>query len=273
MGRDFALSNKHPSVIINGTKYHYGHHPDPEYDYYLVESAHYPKDYRWFREKTDLLAFLINLPESAERERLKRLHPDWHEVTDEQRTAYMEQDKARLRAMAEEKVRNGNAQTFNMDLDGEHGPYLPQRIESRSGESPLARVERQIAEYKAVEATNAKRAGYPIAAGEWPRGYTEALKLRVLEAEFDWTGISDEAKEAILGREVDFTKITRDQLHFVYEDIACDKIEPPDATVARRLFEEVHSEARAAPSPSEIIRDDERAGTEREPASEKERGR
>ncbi len=185
----------------------------------------------------------------------------------------MQQDKARLRALTQDQVRNGTAQSFNTDLEGKHGPYLPQRIDSRRDEPPLARVERQIAEYKAVEATNAKQAGYPIAAREWPRGYTETLKLRVLEAEFDWTGVSDEAKEAILGREVDFRRITRDQLEFVYEDIAFDKIEPPDATVARRLFEEVQTETRVAPSPSEIIRDDGPSGSERDHGPEKNRGR
>jgi hypothetical protein len=51
---------------------------------------------------------------------------------------------------------------------------------------------------------NAKRAGYPIGPGEWPRGYTETLKLRVLEGQIDWTGVAAKDKEAVLAREVNW---------------------------------------------------------------------
>jgi hypothetical protein len=155
MGRDFTLSNNHPSIIINGTKYHYD---IDVHQQYMVQSAHYEKDYWYFKEREDLEAFLINLPESADRNLRLKLHPDWRDVTPEQRDAYFEQDKLLFRAMAAEKLRNGTAQYFNMDLEGKHGPYEPQRIESRSTEPAIERVERQIAEHKAAEAVNAKRA-------------------------------------------------------------------------------------------------------------------
>ena len=99
----------------------------------------YGKDCWAFNEKEDLQAFLINLPESADRNRRLKLHPDWHDVTPEQRTAYFAQDDVLFRAMAAEKVRNGTAQSFNMDLQGKHGPHEPQRIESRSTEPAIQR--------------------------------------------------------------------------------------------------------------------------------------
>ncbi len=233
MGRDFTLSNNHPSIIINETKYHYG---IDTYRQYMVESAHYEKDYWYFKEREDLEAFLINLPESADRNLRRKLHPDWQDVTPEQRDAYFEQDKLLFRAMAAERIGNGTAQSFNMDLEGEHGPYETQRIESRSKVPPIERVERQIADYKAAEAVNARRAGYPIEPGEWPRGYTETLKLRVLEGGMDWTGVAPRTRRPCW-REIDFAKITPEQFQFVYEDIAFDKMEPADPAVAQTLFE------------------------------------
>ena len=217
MGIDKSLWDAYPSVVINGSKYHYGR--EKEYGEYLVENAGIAKDYWVFKEKEDLQAFLINLPESADRNLRLKLHPDWRDVTPEQRDAYFEQDKLLFRAMAAERVRNGTAQSFNMDLEGEHGPHEPQRIESRSTEPPIERVERQIADYKAAEAVNAARAGYPIEPGAWPRGYVEALKLRVLEGEINWSGVAAKDKEAVLAREIDFTRITpRRANSFVYED-------------------------------------------------------
>ncbi len=125
-----------------------------------------------------------------------------------------------------------------MDLEGERGPYSePQRIEPRGAEPPLDRLERQLAIYKEGEAVKAKSAGYPIETGEWPRGYNEPLKLRVLEGEMDWSGISDQDKESVLAREIDFNKVSRDQLNFVYEDIAFDAKEEVDERPARRLFD------------------------------------
>ena len=240
MGRDFTLSDKHPSIIINGQKYHYG---IDIYKQYMVESAHYEKDYWYFKEKEDLEAFLINLPESADRNLRLKLHPDWRDVTPEQRDAYFEQDKLLFRAWAEEKVRNGTAQSFNMDLEGEHGPYEPQRIESRSQVPPIERVGRQLADYKASEAVNAQAAGYQIGPGEWPLVYTEALKLRVVEGNLDWTGVAARDKEAVLAREIDFSGITPEQFRFVYEDIAFDKVEPADPAVAQALFDRSRSQA------------------------------
>jgi hypothetical protein len=220
MGRDFTLSGNHPSVIINGTKYHYD---IDVYRQYMVESAHYEKDYWYFQEREDLEAFLINLPESADRNLRLKLHPDWRDVTPEQRDAYFEQDRRLFRAMAAERVKNGTAQSFNMDLEGEHGPYEPQRIESRSKEPPLGRVERQLRDWKSYHS--------------WEGHLSEAGKLRVLEGEIDWTGVAAVDKEAVLAREVDFARITPQQFAFVYEDIASDKLEPADPAVARALFD------------------------------------
>jgi hypothetical protein len=245
MGIDKSLSDAYPSVIINGSKYHYGRTPD--YNEYLVENAHIAKDYWCFKEKEDLEAFLVNLPESADRYLRLKLHPDWSDVTPEQRDAYFEQDKLLFRAMAAEKVKNGTAQSFNMDLEGQNGPHEPQRIENQSKEPPLARVERQIADYKAAEAVNADRAGYPIEPGEWPRGSTDTLKLRVLEGEIEWTGVAAKDKEAVLAREVDFAGITPEQFAFVYQDIAIDKMEPADPAVAQTLFGRSQAQAGTQP--------------------------
>src|SRR4051812_41442247 len=118
MGRDFTLSNNHPSIIIDGKKYHYGIDVNQNY---MVESAHYEKDYWYFKERGDLEAFLINLPESADRNLRVKLHPDWHDVTAEQRTAYLAEDRAMQRALAEEKLRDGTAPSYNMDLEGKLG--------------------------------------------------------------------------------------------------------------------------------------------------------
>ena len=133
MGIDKQLSDAYPSVIINRVKYHYGR--DPEYGEYLVENAYNAKDCRCFQREDDLVAYLVNLPESAVRDRLRLLYPDWSEVTSEQREAYMEEDLARLRAKAEEKMKAGTAQQFDMDLDGRNGPHDPQRV-AGTGLSP-----------------------------------------------------------------------------------------------------------------------------------------
>jgi hypothetical protein len=47
----------------------------------------------------------------------------------------------------------------------------------------------------------------------------EAGKLSVLETEVDWSGVTDRDKQAVLAREVDFCRITRDDLNTVYMDI------------------------------------------------------
>jgi hypothetical protein len=227
VGIDKSLWDPYPSVIINGSKYHYGR--TKEYGNYLVEHESIAKDSWSFKEKEDLQAFLINLPESADRNKRLKLHPDWRDVTPEQRDIYFEQDKLLFRAMAEEKLRDGTAQSFNMDLEGEQGPYEPQRIESRSKEPPIERVERQLQDWKTYRS--------------WEGSLSEAGKLRVLEGELDWTGVDAKDKEILLAREVDFTRVTPKQFAFVYANIASDKLEPADDTVARTLFEQSQPQA------------------------------
>jgi hypothetical protein len=128
-----------------------------------------------------------------------------------------------LRAKAEEKIRTGTAQEFCMDLLGEHGPYEPQRTKESSLEPPIARVERQL---RALERGDL--------AGPW----NDAGKLISLEGQIDWTGVSENDKEAVLSRYVDFTKVTPEQFSFVYESLAEEMFDPPDDTVARRLFDQ-----------------------------------
>jgi hypothetical protein len=246
MGIDHSLTRKHPSVIINGSQYHYGRVPN--YEEYLVENASIAKDYWCFKEQQDLEAFLINLPESADRNLRLKLHPDWREVTPEQRDLYFEEDKLTFRAMAVERVNHGTAQTFNMDLDGSGGPYEPQRINPlREKESPLGRVERQLRDWKALHAPPPRDPSLPqgklgdlvhgLMDQSFGSGLSEAGKLRVLEGEIDWSGVADKDKESILSREVNFAKIAPDHFAFVYEDIARDKHDLPDPAVARELFE------------------------------------
>jgi hypothetical protein len=246
MGIDFSLSNDHPSVIINGKNYYYGHVRSS--DKYLVENANYAKDYWSFKEKEDLVAFLINLPESADNKgRISVAYPDWHDVTHEQRSAYLEEDRASQRLLAQEKIRAGTARSFNMDLEGAHGPYEPQRLESRSDEPPLQRVERQLSDFKASHPPPKRDSSFPagrigdllrgLMDHSWESGLTDAGKLRVLEGELDWTDVSDRDKEAVLAREVDFTKITREQFDYVYFDIEHDRCSCADESAARRLFD------------------------------------
>jgi hypothetical protein len=221
MGIDKSLDDRWPSLIINGRKYHYGR--EPNYRQYLVENANYAKDYWVFDDRKDLEAFLINLPGSADnRGRIRAAYPDWQEVTPEQRDAYLAEDRASQRALAEQKLSTGAAASYNMDLDGKGGPYKPQRVRSDAGEEPLARVERQLAGHK--------RDGMP--------GLSEAGKLRVVEGEIDWTGVDARHKEAVLAREMNFAAITPEQFTFVYQDIKFEKLEPADDTVARTLFDQ-----------------------------------
>lgn len=246
MGIDKSLWDAYPSVIINGSKYHYGR--TREYGSYLVENANIAKDYWAFKEKEDLQAFLINLPESGDRNLRRKLHPDWTEATPEQRDAYFEQDKLLFRSWAQEKVNNGTAQSFNMDLEGEHGPYHePQRVQPKSEqEAPLQRVERQLADWKSAHAAPKRDPALSDAVNgllnqSFDSDLSDAGKLRVLEG-LDWSGIDDQQKETLLTREVNFSKITRDQLDFVYEDIASDKFEEVDERPGRRLFDNANFE-------------------------------
>jgi hypothetical protein len=222
MGIDKSLDDEYPSVLINGSRYHFGRHPGPEYDYFLVENAHIAKDYWWFEKKEDFVAFLVNLPESADRNRLKKLYPDWSDVTHEQRGAYIEEDRAQLRNLMHEKQAAGTAQHFPVYPDDGSGPYRghkPFRIENKA---PLAQIERTISDLKRYQG--------------FDRGLNDAGKLRVLEG-FDWSGVSAKDKEAILQREVDFRSITKEQFEFVYEDIHFDTGRRVSDKLARKLFE------------------------------------
>jgi hypothetical protein len=226
MGIDKSLSDTYPSVIIDGSRYHYGR--DKASGEYLVEHESIALDTPWtFKEKEDLQAFLINLPESAYPHRRFKLHPDWRAVSSEQRDAYAEQDRLLFRGMAAERVRNGTAQSFNMDFEGEHGPYPePQRIEGRSEEPPIERVERQLRDWKTFHSSI------------WERGLNEAGKLRVLEGELDWTGVAVKDKEGVLAREIDFAKITPEEFAFVHLDTVSDRpLAGIDPAVAQTLFD------------------------------------
>jgi hypothetical protein len=225
MGIDKSLSDDYPSVIVNGRKYHYGR--EPHHGQYLVENATYAKDYWCFDQKEDLQAFLINLPESADhRRRIGEAYPDWHEATPDQRTAYLTEDRARQRAIAQEKVNNGTAQSFDMDFDGQAGPHPPQQIRTDSREEPLARVGRQLRFHH----------------GHGMSGLSHAGRLRMIEGEIDWNGVDATHKEAVLSREIDFAKITPEQFRYVYQDIAFEKLEPADPTVAQALFDRAHAQ-------------------------------
>ena len=212
MGIDKSLDDRYPSVIINGSRYHYGR--EGTYGQYLVEHESYAKDCWAFKEKEDLQAFLINLPKSADRNLRLKLHPDWRECDARAARRVFQQDRLLFRDWAAESVRNGTAKYFNMDLEGEHGPHEPQRIESRGKEPPIERVERQLGEWKTYH--------------PWEGVLSEAGKLRVLEGQLDWTGVTARDKQAVLAREVNFAAITPEQFNFVYEDIAVEKMEPAD---------------------------------------------
>ncbi len=223
MGIDKSLNDDYPSVLINGSRYHFGRHPGPEYDYYLVENAHIAKDYWWFDNKEDFLAFLGNLPESADPHRMQKLYPDWHGVSDEEREQYRENNRARLADALLEKQNKGTAPHFPIYPDDGSGPYRghePFRIENK--EPPLARVERMISDLKHYQ--------------PFDHGLTDAGKLSVLER-LDWAGVCAEDKEAILAREVNFERLTKEQIDFVFEDIRFDTGKHVSDQPARQLFE------------------------------------
>lgn len=112
MGIDKSLTDEFPSVYINGVKYHYGRESD--YGQYIVENAEYAKDYWCFDHAADLRAFLVNLPESADREWFSSHYPDWLTTTPEQRESYFEERRAFLRKRMEEKEHNGTVEYFNV---------------------------------------------------------------------------------------------------------------------------------------------------------------
>jgi hypothetical protein len=112
MGIDKSLTDEFPSVYINGIKYHYGR--KSAHGQYIVENAEYAKDYWCFDRAADLRAFLVNLPESADREWFHRSHDDWETTTSEQRERYAAERRTSLRHRMEEKDRLGTAGRFNV---------------------------------------------------------------------------------------------------------------------------------------------------------------
>ena len=229
MGVDKSLTDDYPSIIINGTRYHYGR--ELKYGQYLVENANYAKDYWCFNRKEDLLAFLVNLPETADRYRRMKLYPDWYEVTHEQREAYGEEDLARLRELMAEKQKAGTARHYPMYPEDDRGPFRdqePLRIEADSKLPPVERVEEKLREYKERHRPPPGDLSLPAGTAgnfidrfldhSWESGLSETGKLYVLE-KFDWSGVSDHDKEAILRREVDFTCITKDRIEWVFGEI------------------------------------------------------
>jgi hypothetical protein len=251
MGIDKSLDDRYPSVIIDRSRYHYGR--DPKSGEYLVEHERIALDCREFKEKEDLQAFLINLPESADPHLRLKLHPDWRNVSPQQRYAYIEEDKLLFRAAAAEKITTGTARSFNMDLEGKHGPHEPPPIESLSTEPPIERVERRLREWKAYEL--------------WDGYRSEDVKLLLLEGELNRSGVTAKDKESVLAREVNFAAITPEQFDSVYKNIASDMIEPADPTVARALFDRSRAAEPPHPWPSET------AARNRHKPAEKDQGK
>jgi hypothetical protein len=102
-------------------------------------------------------------------------------------------------------------------------------------EQPLARVERQVQEVKRATVNHRDEI-----VGPWSE-LGEAVRLEELEGEVDWLGITDKQKEAVLSREVDFSKITRDQLNNAFERLGSYDLEiDVDERPARRLFDEAN---------------------------------
>jgi hypothetical protein len=121
----------------------------------------------------------------------------------------------------------------------------PATEKAAAEEPPLDRVERQLREWKHNNSPEFRpdpatgRIGpgtYRPAEDTWAI-LPEAGKLHVLEGELDWSAVGDRAKEALLVREVDFSKITRDQLNDVYQQLGSDDI---DERPARRLFDKAN---------------------------------
>jgi hypothetical protein len=117
MGIDKSLTDDFPTVSINGREYHYGR--ETEYGQYLVENAEYAKDHWCFDTREDLVAFLTNLPESADPDWFKRRYPDWHEASEEQRDVYRKERDAHFRRLTEEKEKDGTSDGFTvLTFDG-----------------------------------------------------------------------------------------------------------------------------------------------------------
>jgi hypothetical protein len=127
-------------------------------------------------------------------------------------------------------------------------------------EPPLERVERQL-----IDGKKRNSPAYrpdPAAGRIGPGTYTpeedvwsmlqEAGKLHVLEVDIDWNGVEGSDKEAILAREVDFSKVSRAHLNQVYEDVGAEFDIETDERPARRLFDKANFE-RAALMPGDFV--------------------
>jgi hypothetical protein len=124
----------------------------------------------------------------------------------------------------------------------------PAKERSKVDEPPLERVERQLRDWKHDHSTDFRpdpatgRMGpgtHRWLDDAWVK-MSESDKLRVLEGELDWGAIGaidDRSKEVLLAREVDFSKISRDQLNSLYEDVFMNTPHAPDERPARRLFD------------------------------------
>jgi len=162
MGIDKSLTDDFPSVVINDTRYHYGR--ENVHGQYLVENAEYAKDYWCFNKKKDLLAFLVNLPETADRDWIRRRYPDWDDVTPEQRDVYMEERDAHFRKRMEEKQKDGTADYFNVlqfddDGSGWYSVYAgPQHwdacdnveVQVREHEDPAKRTKELVIDLRTI---------------------------------------------------------------------------------------------------------------------------
>ena len=121
MGRDHSFSDDFPSVEINGEKFRYGR--DFEYGQYMVENAENAKDYWCFDRRDDLMAFLVNLPESAGELSCGARNPDWAEISSEERHKRIEEHHAFLRNRMEEKRTAGTDKWFNVMRFDDAGHY------------------------------------------------------------------------------------------------------------------------------------------------------
>lgn len=113
MGIDKSLTDDFPSVIIDGRRYHYGR--DKTYGNYLVENAEIAKDYWSFDTADELHDFLTMLPESADQEWATHKYPNWHEVSDRQRSLWIEERKKELHeAAARRRMENPDSFFFTV---------------------------------------------------------------------------------------------------------------------------------------------------------------
>ena len=122
MGRDHSFSNEFPSVEIEGEKFRYGR--EIEFGQYMLENAENAKDYWCFDRRDDLLAFLVNLPESVGELSIKARYPDWAEVSNEERLRRIHEQNDFLRQRMEEKKLAGTDKWFNVLRFDEAGYYF-----------------------------------------------------------------------------------------------------------------------------------------------------